>query len=197
MKNKIVGIFVIMLLIIATVLPVTGTVENVNTKITNPQSALILQPPEAWNKTFGGITMDNGYSVEQTTDGGYIVSGATYSGGIPDVYLIKTDANGNKLWDTKPYSGANGYCVKQTADGGYIITGSTFGIGDVLLIKTDTNGVEQWNATFGALKADYGYSVQQTTDGGYIIAGSSESNDGDVSRNREQSDYWIVKIIED
>ena len=172
MKNKIVGIFVIMLLIIATVLPVTGTVEYVNTKIANPQSALILQPPEAWNKTFGGITVENGYSVEQTTDGGYIVSGATYSGGIPDVYLIKTDANGNKLWDTKPYSGANGYCVKQTADGGYIITGSTFGIGDVLLIKTDTNGVEQWNATFGALKADYGYSVQQTTDGGYIIAGS-------------------------
>lgn len=172
MKKKIVGIFVIMLLIIATVLPVTGTIKNIEIQIANPKSTEFIQPPEAWNATFGGITMDNGYSVEQTSDGGYIVSGSTYSGGIPDVYLIKTDAHGIKQWDTTPFTGGTGYCVQQTTDGGYIIAGSTFGISDVLLVKTDSNGVDQWNTTFGASKYDAGYSVQQTTDGGYIIAGA-------------------------
>ncbi len=172
MKKKIIGILICTLLIATAVLPVAGTIEGSNLRRVNPKSGLLLQPPETWNKTFGVITTDNGYFVQQTTDGGYIVVGSTYSGGIPDVYLIKTDANGIKQWDTTPFSGGIGYCVQQTTDGGYIITGSTFGISDALLVKTDANGVEQWNTTFGAAKYDAGYSVQQTTDGGYIIAGA-------------------------
>lgn len=172
MNKKTIGIFICMLLIATTVLPVAGTIENSNINKVNPKSGSLLQPPETWNKTFGVITADNGYFVQQTTDGGYIVVGSTYSGGIPDVYLIKTDANGIKQWDTTPFSVGIGYCVQQTTDGGYIITGSTFGISDALLVKTDANGIEQWNTTFGAGKSDFGYSVQQTTDGGYIVAGA-------------------------
>jgi len=172
MNKKTIGIFICVLLIATAVLPVAGTIESSNINEVNPKSGLLLQPPETWNKTFGLITADNGYFVQQTTDGGYIVVGSTYSGGIPDVYLIKTDTNGIKQWDTTPLTGGIGYCVQQTTDGGYIITGSTFGISDALLVKTDSNGVEQWNTTFGAAKYDAGYSVQQTTDGGYIIAGA-------------------------
>jgi hypothetical protein len=99
-------------------------------------------PRIIWDKTFGGSAEDCGYSVQQTSGGGYIIAGN--KGG--DVYLIKTDANGNQQWyKTSGGSAADdGWSVQQTTDGGYIITGGTrsYGAGnsDVYLIKTDANG---------------------------------------------------------
>ena len=133
-----------------------------------------------WTKVFNGGSSDMGYSVEQTTDGGYIISGVTWSSGYgnDDVYLIKTDCNGDTLW-TKTFGGVaheSGLTsVQQTIDGGYIVTGTTtsFGNGneDVFLIKTDSDGNTLWTRTFGGTGDDCGISVQQTTDGGYIITG--------------------------
>ena len=138
---------------------------------------------QGFQNTFGGDSLDMGYSVQQTNDGGYVLTGSTnsYGNGDSDVYLIKTDGNGDSLW-TRTFGGENqDYCnsVQQTTDGGYIITGRTesYGAGnkDVYLIKTDGNGDSLWTKTFGGTSFDNGISVQQTNDGGYIILGGTES----------------------
>jgi len=136
-----------------------------------------------WTRTYGGINVDVGRAVVQTTDGGYIIVGETfsYSAGSPDIYLVKTNVNGDTIW-TRTYGGSNndeGWSVAQTFDGGYIVTGRShsFGAGesDVYLVKTDALGDTLWTRTYGGSEYDEGYSVAQTSDGGYIVAGGTES----------------------
>ncbi len=144
-----------------------------------------------WNKTFGESDDDYGYSVRQTTDGGYIVVGTSfYDYDSAKVRLIKTDASGNTQWQKIFYrsDGDYGTSVQQTSDGGYIIAGATSGSysSDVWLIKTDALGDMQWNQTLDVGDYDFGWSVQSTTDGGYIIAGETYNS---------MTDYYDVLLI--
>ena len=146
---------------------------------------------EEWNRTFGADGCEYAASVQQTSDGGYIITGRTtsFGAGEADAWLIRTDSNGIEEWN-RTFGGANydyGYSVQQTTDGGFVIAGSTNGRQDAWLIKTDTNGIEEWNRIFGGPAKDESYSVQQTTDGGYIIAGYTESY------GAGSADIWLIK----
>ncbi|MFZ8835387.1 MAG: hypothetical protein ACO2O5_14520, partial [Candidatus Caldipriscus sp.] len=136
-----------------------------------------------WAKTYGGTNEEEAFSVQQTSDGGYIVAGFTHSfgAGNRDIFLIKTNASGNVQW-AKTYGGTDddrAYSVQKTSDGGYIVAGFTgsFGAGawDVFLIKTDASGNVQWAKTYGGTNSDVASSVQQTSDGGYIVVGFTHS----------------------
>jgi len=134
-----------------------------------------------WTRTYGGTNDDQGYSVQQTQDGGYIATGFTFSfGNGQQVYLIKTNVSGDTLW-TRTYGGTSwdgGYSVQQTSDGGYIVAGVTTSFGNggqVYLIKTNASGDTLWTRTYGGADYDEGYSVRQTSDGGYIITGWTSS----------------------
>jgi hypothetical protein len=150
-----------------------------------------------WTRTFGGNRVDEGYSVQETSDGGFVIAGWTQSFGstFVDVYLIKTDSSGDTLW-TRAYEGNTGinkgYSVQQTApDGGYIIAGRRKPLSaadyDVYLIKTDSLGDTLWTRIYGGTADDVGYSVQQTSDGGYIIAGYTKSFGAD------SGDVYLIK----
>jgi hypothetical protein len=177
-----------------------------------------------WEKTFGGLDDDDLRRVQQTSDGGYIVGGHSFSGtsgnktapargtNSSDFWVVKLDGSGNKQWD-KTYGGSDSeqlFALQQTRDGGFIFGGSSsstnsgtktsgnFGSHDFWIVKTDASGAVQWNASFGGSDADELYSAQQTSDGGYILAGVSYSpisgNKTTTCTNADGGDYWLVKI---
>ena len=138
---------------------------------------------ELWNRPFGGPKDDFGYFVIQTSDGGYALAGITNSSGAgyEDVWLIKTDSYGNKLWD-KTYGGAHNdeaYFVIQTEDDGYALAGSTYacgaGLWDAWLIKTDSSGNTLWNQTYGGIGDDQFISMIISSDGGFVLSGSTNT----------------------
>ena len=160
---------------------------------------------EQWNKTYGGIDRDSAGDVKQAADGGYIFIGRTSSygatasvqsiyenGDSDNVWLVKTDSEGNELWN-RTFGGSDldsGSSVQQSKDGGYILLGVTYSYGagnlDAWLIKTDFNGTELWNRTFGGPGYDWGNSLLITKDDGYIIGGVLDSRNSDY-------DVWLIK----
>ena len=148
-----------------------------------------------WSQTYGGRATNEATAVIQTSDGGYALAGYTdsYGAGSYDFWLIKTDANGNMLWN-QTYGGPGddeAYSIIQTRDGGYAIAGYTNSYGSALysswLVKTDSLGNPEWNQTYGTAQDNEASSVIQTSDGGYAIAG--------YTNNTSSSTYyfWLTK----
>ncbi|MCK8523623.1 fibronectin type III domain-containing protein [Aquimarina sp. D1M17] len=164
-----------------------------------------------WETNLGGSLDERGDSIQQTSDGGYIVTGTTNSSqfdtnGNFDAWVIKLDASGNIVWENTYGGGSNDSAndIQQTTDGGYIVAGFSGASGDDVsenngsldywIIKIDASGVLEWETSLGGSETDIANAVEQTTDGGYIVAGYSESSDHDVNGNNGEKDYWIVKL---
>jgi hypothetical protein len=169
--------------------------------------ALLLKTDEngdvIWSKTYGGENDDRGYSVSQTEDDGYIITGFTksYGSGGEDVWLIKTDVQGNQEW-SKTFGGIwddSGLSVVSTLDKGYIISGYTISYGtnyssDVWIIKTDEFGYEEWNKTFVGTDHDYGRTIRNTSDGNYIITGEIDSDVCLIKIDTNGNEVWSKRF---
>jgi outer membrane protein assembly factor BamB len=168
-----------------------------------------------WHKCLGGSGNDVGRSIQQTSDGGYIISGFTESSdgdvsgnhGGRDVWVIKLSPDGQRIEWQKCLGGSGNdeaNSIRQTADGGYFVVGFTesndgdvsgnHGGRDVWAVKLSPTGTIKWQKCLGGTNNDEGETGLQTSDGGYIISGTTNSNNGDVSGNHGASDIWIVKL---
>jgi hypothetical protein len=168
-----------------------------------------------WQKTYGGSEIDFGYSIINTSDGGFMVSGSsesmdgdvTTNYGNADCWILKLSSLGIIEWEkTLGGSGSEYYftTVRQTTDGGFILGGSSssndfdvsgnHGASDVWVAKLDSTGNIEWENSLGGSNVDYCASIQQTSDGGYVTTGFSFSNDGDTTFNNGLEDYWVVKL---
>jgi len=150
-----------------------------------------------WSKTFGGTNIDVAYSVEETADEGYIISGYTRSYGTAsgrNLWLFKTDKAGNLIWN-KTFGGNSddeGAAAKQTLDGGFITAGhtSSFGSGakDVFVVRTDSSGNEIWSRVFGGTSDEEAYGLEVLPDGGYMIACATSS------ATAGSRDGWLIRL---
>jgi hypothetical protein len=180
---------------------ITGSTESFGTGATTiPAKADVWlikidsKGSELWSKTFGGTDYDIGHSVQQTSNGGYIITGVTQSD-VPnaDMWLIKTNSKGTEQWN-KTFGGTNnaaGQAVVEADDGGYVATGAIYNDAtsstDVLMVKTDKNGNVDWIRTHGGNVPDEGFSIVKTDDSGFIIAGLTWTYDND------NADLWLLK----
>jgi len=167
-----------------------------------------------WQRCLGGSSYDVAHSIQQTSDGGYIVAGISESNdfdvsgnhGWYDYWIVKLYSSGGIEWQ-RSLGGSNGdyaNSIQQTSDAGYIVAGysasndsdvsGNHGGLDYWVVKLNSSGNLEWQRSLGGSLNDYAYSIDQTSDGGYIITGESASNDGDVSGNNGSIDYWIVKL---
>jgi hypothetical protein len=167
-----------------------------------------------WQKCLGGSDDEDPNSIFQTKDGGYIVGGKSCSidgdvsgnHGDHDYWIVKLDVEGNIQWQ-KSFggSGLDGILsIKQTHDEGYILTGRSWssdgdindnhGNDDIWVVKINSSGSMEWNKSYGGPDNEGAKWITESDDNGYFIVGSTNSINGDVTGNKGNDDYWVIKI---
>ncbi len=179
----------------------------------------------AIKKLLGGSGNDTPFSIQQTSDGGYVVAGTTNSsntgtlmgltnnGGF-DIWIVRLDETGAIIWQKllggNDHEGVNS--IQQTNDGGFILAGGSSssntgtlsgltnnGGADQWIVRLNANGVIVWQFLYGGLGDEFAQSIQKISGGGYIVSGySSSSNTGTLAglTNFGLNDYWIYKLDE-
>ena len=170
-------------------------------------------PLQEWQKCIGGLLQDIPSRLIRSQDGNSLLlsnvdsknGDIAFNHGSTDIWLSKLDPSGNIIWQ-KSIGGSSidiGTGLTELNNGNFIISGYTsssngdipFNKGnfDVLLICANSNGDILWTKIFGGAQVDLCYSMLQTSDGGFVLGGGSYSNDGDVSGNHGDQDFWVLK----
>lgn len=168
-----------------------------------------------WEKTFGGTQQDSGHKIQNTQDGGFIVSGFTNSNdldvtehyGNGDYWVVKLDSIGKLIWE-KNYggSGSETGCDIIEVSGGYLIAANSRSIdndvsnnngeSDIWIARIDQSGNLEWEKNYGGSEQDIFKSIVQTSDKGFLLTTYTRSNDGDLNSSVQGNDYWVVKLDE-
>lgn len=167
-----------------------------------------------WEQSYGGSNNDLPNSIQQTSDGGYIVAGFSFSSdkdvsgnyGHQDYWVVKLDSAGSIEWEQN-YGGSEddrAKFIQQTQDAGYIVVGNShsndidvsgnYGRQDYWVVKLDMSGNIQWAHNYGGSGYERARSIIQTYDGGYMLGGTGDTNDYDITGNYGNDDYWLVKL---
>ena len=167
-----------------------------------------------WQESFGGTGIERAQDIAKTNDGGYVITGSTFSNdvdvsknhGESDIWLIKIDGDGNLVWD-KSFGGLQFDAAESviiSKDGGYIVVGNSksssmdvnanAGENDIWLLKTDANGNVVWQKSFGGSGLDYGFDAIEMTTGAIVLVGETSSNDFSGVENQGKSDAVVIKI---
>jgi hypothetical protein len=174
-------------------------------------SAQTISPPAIqWQRSFGGTNGDIASAIRQTSDGGFIIGGYSWSSasenktstnfGDADYWLLRLDRNGDKLWDFSFGGDAQDILtdVQPTGEGGFVLAGFSlspqsgnktspgFGQRDYWLIRVNAAGHKLWEKSYGTTNSETLRSVQVLTDGGFVLS-------GDVSYPRAPADWWILR----
>ena len=154
-----------------------------------------------WTRTVGGTSGDKGYSIVQTTDGGYFISGSTLSFGAGgfDYYMIKLNSAGTVQWTRtaggpdSEYEFLHKITGIQANDGGYAVVGTllSVGVSDGYMVKLNSSGSVSWTQTIGGSDAEILTSITNTSDGGFALCGATEENPG------PSYDFYFTKMDAD
>jgi len=167
-----------------------------------------------WERSYGSHAEDGANSIAITPDGGYVVAGQNRAStgdvgennGRYDYWILKLDAFGDLEWE-RSYGGSGderANSIAITPDGGYVVAGvsessdgdvsSSKGDNDYWIVKLDALGDLEWERSYGGSGNDMAYSIVLAPEGGYVVTGGTGSFDGDVSNNKGNTDYWILKL---
>ncbi|TXT55322.1 MAG: hypothetical protein BAJATHORv1_40233 [Candidatus Thorarchaeota archaeon] len=170
-----------------------------------------------WHHMYGGSEQDWAYSIQNTTDGGFILAGVSRSNDIAgctnnggdDIYILKLDMDGTIEWQSLYGGSGNDYAYEifQANDGGFIIIGESDstdfqgcinnGKMDSIVLKLDSAGEVDWARMYGGSQNDLFISIQELSDGSLILGGESGSNDIQGCSNNGMQDAYIAKLTSD
>ncbi|MFX0167863.1 MAG: hypothetical protein ACFE89_00785 [Candidatus Hodarchaeota archaeon] len=155
-----------------------------------------------WHKTFGGINADSGYDIVECQEGGYAIVGGTMSWGEgeTDAIIIRTDADGNELWNqTYGSEGSDGaLAIIECSNGGFAFTGytrnGTLGRHNLWFVRTDADGNVLWERIYGGVDNDQGFALIEVSNGGFAVAGITRSfGSVDPLTQIRTFDIWLLR----